>query len=90
MKYRRLLPDKSCILAVIMIRLIFAGVLIGSFIRYADTTFLCFLTNQKFCTVTEYTSTLEQPNAIVHYATSLTTPQQNIKEISITLDVLKR
>ncbi|CAN1187697.1 Probable methyltransferase At1g27930 [Linum perenne] len=91
MKSRRLLSGKSWNLAVIMVGLLFAGVLIGSFFRSADTTFLCSLASQKFRVDAEYdASTREQLRAIVHYATSETTPQQNIQEISITLDVLKR
>ncbi|CAN1794548.1 Probable methyltransferase At1g27930 [Linum perenne] len=90
MKSRRLLPDKSWILAVVMAGLVFAGVLIGSFIRSADTTFLCSLASQKFRAAVDYASTPQQLQAIVHYATSQTTPQQNFQEISISLDVLKR
>ncbi|CAN1139285.1 Probable methyltransferase At1g27930 [Linum perenne] len=74
MKSRRLLPDKSWILAVVMAGLVFAGVLIGSFIRSADTTFLCSLASQKFRAAVDYASTPQQLQAIVHYATSQTTP----------------
>ncbi|CAN1188682.1 Probable methyltransferase At1g27930 [Linum perenne] len=68
-----------------MVGLVFAGVLIDSFIRSADTTFLYSLASHKFRAASEYIFTPEQLHTIVHYATS----QQKIQEISITLKVYK-
>ncbi|CAN1191422.1 Probable methyltransferase At1g27930 [Linum perenne] len=87
MKSRRLLPDKSWILAVVMVGLVFAGVLIGNFIRSADTTFLCSLASQKFRAAVDYASTPQQLQAIVHYATSQTTPTTKLPR---DLDLLRR
>ncbi|CAN1137246.1 Probable methyltransferase At1g27930 [Linum perenne] len=94
----RLLPEKSWILAIAMAVLVFAGVLISSFIRSTDTsTFLCSLAGGVSAVpgikaITKPLSsdpvTAAQLNAIVHYATSKITPQQNIHEISVTLKVL--
>ncbi|CAN0929227.1 Probable methyltransferase At1g27930 [Linum grandiflorum] len=91
----RLLPEKSWILAVSMAFLVFAGVLISSFIRSSDpSSFLCSLSggtagnNNKSLSSSSSSSVAAQLNTIVHYATSRTTPQQNIHEISVTLKVL--
>ncbi|CAI0381004.1 unnamed protein product [Linum tenue] len=90
MKSRRQLPDRSSwVLALVMAGLVFAGVLIGSFIRAADNSFICSLASKKFRAAAEYASTPAQLQAIVHYATSRTTPQQNIYEISETLGVFR-
>ncbi|CAI0627315.1 unnamed protein product [Linum tenue] len=74
-----------------MAGLVFAGVLIGSFLRSGgDDSFLCSLASKKLIRATsDYPTTPAQLQAIVHYATSRITPQQNIDEITVTLDVLR-
>ncbi|CAN0906655.1 Probable methyltransferase At1g27930, partial [Linum grandiflorum] len=50
---------------------------------------ICSLASEKFRAAQDYASTPQQLQAIVHYATSQTTPQQNFHEISVTLSVLR-
>uniref|UniRef100_M4EMP6 Uncharacterized protein n=1 Tax=Brassica campestris TaxID=3711 RepID=M4EMP6_BRACM len=84
---------RSIITFVLLAGLIGSALLFTSFIRSADDAFfLCPTTSAKSRAVAaaaDYSATPIQLQAIVHYATSTITPQQNIHEISISFNVLK-
>lgn len=90
MKYRRFLPEKSWLVAVVLIGLIVGALVISSFIRSADQSLFCSLTSAKAGAAAEYAATPIQLQAILHYATSRIAPQQSFREISVTFDVLKK
>uniref|UniRef100_A0A0D3E4W8 Uncharacterized protein n=1 Tax=Brassica oleracea var. oleracea TaxID=109376 RepID=A0A0D3E4W8_BRAOL len=78
---------------VLLAGLIGSALLFTSFIRSADDAlFLCSTASAKSRSVAaaaDYSATPIQLQAIVNYATSTITPQQNIHEISISFNVLK-
>ncbi|WZZ72017.1 hypothetical protein YC2023_083387 [Brassica napus] len=84
---------RSIITFVLLAGLIGSALLFTAFIRSADDAFfLCSTASAKSRAVTaaaDYSATPIQLQAIVHYATSTITPQQNIHEISISFNVLK-
>ncbi|CAN7049882.1 unnamed protein product [Brassica rapa subsp. trilocularis] len=84
---------RSIITFVLLAGLIGSALLFTSFIRSADDAFfLCSTASAKSRAVAaaaDYSATPIQLQAIVHYATSTITPQQNIHEISISFNVLK-
>ncbi|KAF2286488.1 hypothetical protein P3X46_011519 [Hevea brasiliensis] len=89
MKNRHYLPEKSWLLGVAIAGLIIGGLILSSFMRSGDTTFLCSLASSRARSTAEYAATPIQLQAIVHYATSRIVPQQSLGEISVTFDVLK-
>ncbi|KAF3488924.1 hypothetical protein F2Q69_00054073 [Brassica cretica] len=84
---------RSIITFVLLAGLIGSALLFTAFIRSADDAFfLCSTASAKSRAVAasaDYSATPIQLQAIVHYATSTITPQQNIHEISISFNVLK-
>lgn len=89
MKNGQYLTEKSWLLCVAIAGLLIGGLILSSFMRSGDTTFLCSLASSKARATAEYAATPIQLQAIVHYATSRIVPQQSLAEISVTFDVLK-
>lgn len=72
-------------LAAVLVFFIGAALFISSLTRTGNS-FLCYLPSLA---VDDYTPTEIQLQAILHYATSQTTPQQSKGEISVSFEVLK-
>ncbi|CAL0324912.1 unnamed protein product [Lupinus luteus] len=69
-----------------IVGIIGASLFIVSLIQTPNNSFLC---SVNYSNKNDNTPTSLQLKAILHYATSSTTPQQSFSEITITLDVLK-
>lgn len=89
-KNRPFLADKRWFLPITIAGFIAGTILISSFMKTADYSILCSLASARSAAVDKYSATPIQLQAIVHYATSSIVPQQNFKEISVSLDVLKK
>ncbi|KAK8655587.1 hypothetical protein V6N13_108161 [Hibiscus sabdariffa] len=89
-KNRHFLADKRWIIPIVIAVFIAGSIVISSFVKTADYSILCSLANTRFTAVNKYSATPIQLQAIIHYATSSVVPQQNIQEISVTFDVLKK
>ncbi|KAG7655693.1 IRX15/IRX15L/IGXM [Arabidopsis suecica] len=91
-----LIPSEKrwIITGVLLAGLVGGALLFTSFIRAADETlFLCSTASAKSRAVAaaaDYEATPIQLQAIVHYATSNVVPQQNLAEISISFNILKK
>ncbi|XVE85330.1 hypothetical protein DITRI_Ditri17bG0083100 [Diplodiscus trichospermus] len=89
-KNRTSLADKRWVFAIGLAGLIAGAILISSFIKTANYSLLCSRLNSRSQAVNDYSAEPVQLQAILHYATSRIVPQQNIGEISVTFDVLKK
>ncbi|KAI3931032.1 hypothetical protein MKW92_022378 [Papaver armeniacum] len=85
MKYRNVIPEK---LWFILLGL--AGIIAGSIIITTFNSSSTYNSSSNVCTrVVDSNPTINQLNAILHYATSKTRPQQSKQEITVSFDVLK-
>ncbi|KAF5726663.1 glucuronoxylan 4-O-methyltransferase 1 [Tripterygium wilfordii] len=89
LKTRLFHPERKWFLAAAITGLLVGAVLISGSIRDTDNPLFCSLASYKTRAASSYDPTPIQLKAIVHYATSRTVPQQNLAEISISLEVLK-
>ncbi|XVE74772.1 hypothetical protein DITRI_Ditri12bG0044700 [Diplodiscus trichospermus] len=87
---RNFVADKKWFLPIALAGLIAGAIFISSFIKTADYSVLCSIAKTRSQAVAEYPVTPVQLQAIIHYATSHIVPQQNLGEISVTFDVLKK
>ncbi|KAK1408715.1 hypothetical protein QVD17_40716 [Tagetes erecta] len=81
----RIFPDRKISVIFSVIALIGAGVVIFTFLNNVTTKLVCSGNFNNFQSV----DTPLQLQAILHYATSKTVPQQSLAEINISFNVLK-
>ncbi|GJY95845.1 probable methyltransferase [Tanacetum coccineum] len=81
----RLLPDRKISILFSLLAIIGGGILIFTFVGDTPTNLVCTGKFDNF----RSTSASMQLRAILHYATTKTTPQQSLNEISISFNVLK-
>ncbi|KAK8522590.1 hypothetical protein V6N13_115552 [Hibiscus sabdariffa] len=87
----RQFPTDGRGLSLIAIAGLIAGViLISSLVKSGDNSLLCSIAKSRSQPINGFSDMETQLQALVHYATSKTTPQQNFGEISVTYDVLKK
>lgn len=85
------LADRRWFFPIVITGLIAGAIVTSSFIKAADYSLLCSVANTRSPQgVGKGSATPIQLQAIIHYATSRITPQQNFREISVTFDVLKK
>ncbi|KAJ0094794.1 hypothetical protein Patl1_16947 [Pistacia atlantica] len=89
MKNPQFQPEKRKLLVVAIVGLIAATVLISSLLRSAEHSFFCSLASSQARSISDYSATPIQLNAILHYATSKIVPQQSFAEITVSFNVLK-
>ncbi|KAA8533316.1 hypothetical protein F0562_033151 [Nyssa sinensis] len=89
MKNRAFYTGKPLFLGLAVAGLIGGVLVISSFIRVADNSFLCSLGGIKGGRGGDDSTTLIQLQAILHYATSNVVPQQSLGEIRVSFDVLQ-
>ncbi|MBA0782246.1 hypothetical protein Gotri_003104, partial [Gossypium trilobum] len=89
-KNRQFIADKRWFLPITVAGLIAGAILISSSMKTTDYSLLCSLSKSRSGTIKEFSTTVDQLKAIIHYATSRIVPQQNFREISVTFDVLQK
>ncbi|MBA0815268.1 hypothetical protein Gohar_021030 [Gossypium harknessii] len=89
-KNRQFIADKKWFLPITVAGLIAGAILISSSVKTTDYSLLCSLSKSRSGTINEFSTTVDQLKAIIHYATSRIVPQQNFREISVTFDVLQK
>ncbi|KAE8710262.1 Glucuronoxylan 4-O-methyltransferase 2 [Hibiscus syriacus] len=86
----RQFPAGGSRLSLIAIAGLIAGViLIATLIKTGDYSLLCSIAKSRSQPINGFSDMETQLRALVHYATSQITPQQNHDEISVTYDVLR-
>ncbi|KAE8698970.1 Glucuronoxylan 4-O-methyltransferase 3 [Hibiscus syriacus] len=86
----RQFPTDGRSLSLIAIAGLIAGViLISSLLKAGDDSLLCSIAKSRSQPINAFSDMETQLRALVHYATSKRTPQQNYGEISVTYNVLR-
>lgn len=84
-------PDRTRLVVVTVGGLVAAALLICSLYQASqNSSYLCYLAGTGARTVADFPATPVQLQAIVHYATSRVVPQQNLAEVTVSFDVLKK